>query len=119
MSTTGRGQAAPSFRRSCATALRAYYMRLNVAEATEAERLVEDLAEAVGRRVVVLERQEGFVSLLWPVTPADDPDEWDEQGFAELVFFLRAWSGERPEREITVLEERPVNAAEELLRRAS
>ncbi|MFL5961001.1 MAG: hypothetical protein ACJ75G_12145 [Gaiellaceae bacterium] len=81
--------------------------------------LVDALAEAVGRQAVVLERQGHVVSLLWPVTAADDPDDWEEQGFAELVFFLRAWSGTRPERQITVLEERPANATEELLRRAS
>jgi hypothetical protein len=91
-------------------------MRLHVAEAEE---LATALAEAVGRQVIVLERQEGFLSLLWPVTAADDPEEWEEQGFAELVFFLRAWSGTRPERQITVLEERPVDAAAELVRRAS
>lgn len=94
-------------------------MRLHVAEAAQADGLVDALAGAVGRQVMVLERRDGVVSLLWPVTAADDPDEWEEQGFAELVFFLRAWSGTRPEREITVLEERSVDAAAELLRRAS
>jgi hypothetical protein len=91
-------------------------MRLHVAKADE---LAQALAEAVGGQAIVLERQESFISLLWPVTAADDPDEWEEQGFAELVFFLRAWSGARPEREITVLEERAVDATAELLRRVS
>jgi hypothetical protein len=94
-------------------------MRLHVAGAAEADSLVEALGDAVGRQALVLEHEGNFLSLLWPVTAADDPDEWEEQGFAELVFFLRAWSGTQPERQITVLEERPVNAAEELLRHAS
>jgi len=47
-------------------------------------------------------------------TEADDPDEWDEYTFAELVFFLRAWSGSDPARAIEVLEERPVTLHDDL-----
>jgi hypothetical protein len=68
---------------------------------------------------VVLEQTKSIVSVLWPAAEADDPDEWDERTFAELVFFLRAWSGTDPRRELTVLEERSVEVPTEVLRRAS
>ena len=96
--------------------MRAYYMRLRVAEAAEAEALADAL-EQTGP--VVLQRRERVVLLLWPTTAADDPDEWDEQTFAELVFFLRAWSGRDPRRELAVLEERPIDVPEEVFRLAS
>jgi hypothetical protein len=96
--------------------LRAYYMRLQVAEVTEAQALAEAL-EQTGP--VVLQRQERVVLLLWPEMEADDPDEWDEQTFAELVFFLRAWSGRDPRRKLAVLEERPIEMPEQIFRLAS
>jgi len=91
-------------------------MRLQAAEATEAQALIGAL-EQLGP--VVLQRQENLVLLLWPATEADDPDEWDEQTFAELIFFLRAWRGDDPKRELTVLEERPIEVPEHVFRRAS
>ena len=57
--------------------------------------------------------------VLWPALEADDLDEWDEQTFAELVFVLRAWSGRNPRRDLTVLEGCPIEAPEEVFRRAS
>ena len=96
--------------------MRADYMRLRVAEAAEAEALAEAL-EQTGPAVP--QRRERVVLLLWPTTKADDPDEWDEQTFAELVFFLRAWSGRDPRRELAVLEERPLEVPEEVFRLAS
>jgi hypothetical protein len=96
--------------------LRAYYMRLEVADAAAAQELLEEL-ERTGR--VLLHRQEREILLLWPATDADDPDEWDEQTFAELIFFLRAWSGRDPKRSFTVLEERPIEVPEQLFRLAS
>ncbi len=96
--------------------MRAYYMRMQVADPTEAEGLIAAL-ERIGP--IVVQRQERAVLLLWPAVEADDPDEWDEQTFAELMFFLRAWSGRLPERELTVLEERPIDVPEEVFRRAS
>jgi hypothetical protein len=91
-------------------------MRLQVAEVEEAVALMEAL-EQMGP--VVLQRQERVVLLMWPPLETDDPDEWDEQTFVELIFFLRAWSGRHPARELTVLEERPVEVPEEVFRRAS
>jgi hypothetical protein len=96
--------------------LRAYYMRLEVADAAAAQDLLEELERA---GPVLLHRQEGEILLLWPATDADDPDEWDEETFAELIFFLRAWSGRDPKRSFTVLEERPIEVPEQLFRLAS
>ena len=91
-------------------------MRLQVAEAAEAEALTEAL-ERIGP--VVLQRQDRVVLLLWPALETDDPDEWDEQTFVELIFFLRAWSGRNPARELVVLEERPIEVPEVVFQRAS
>jgi hypothetical protein len=96
--------------------LRAYYMRLEVADATAAQELLEEL-ERTGP--ALLHRQEGEILLLWPALDADDADEWDEQTFAELMFFLRAWSGRDPRRSLTVLEERPIEVPEQVFRLAS
>jgi hypothetical protein len=96
--------------------LRAYYMRLAVAEAAAAQQLLEALEQA-GPGLV--HRQEREVLLLWPATDADDPAEWDEQTFAELIFFLRAWSGRDSRRSLRVLEERPIEVPEHVFRLAS
>jgi hypothetical protein len=96
--------------------VRAYYMRLRVAEIAEAEALVEAF-EQMGP--VLLQRRQRVVLLLWPTTEADDPEEWDEQTYAELVFFLRAWSGGDPRRKLAVLEERPIEVPDEVFRLAS
>jgi hypothetical protein len=91
-------------------------MRVEVAEAASARELVDALQE-IGP--VVLNRHLREVLLLWPCMDADDLDEWDEQTFAELVFFLRAWSNRDPGRAITVLEERPLDVPERIFRLAS
>jgi|GEM_PF-2771939 len=96
--------------------LRAYYMRLAVAEATAAQELLEDLERA---GPVLLDREDGVIRLLWPAIGGDDPDEWDEQTFVELMFFLRAWSGRNPSRSLTLLEERPIEVPEHVFRLAS
>jgi hypothetical protein len=96
--------------------LRAYYMRLELAEAEAARELQEDL-ERTGP--ALLHQHESEILLLWPGIDADDPDEWDEQTFAELMFFLRAWSGRDPRRALTVLEEWPIEVPEQLFRLAS
>lgn len=96
--------------------MRAYYMRLEVAEAAAAHELQEAL-EAAGP--VLLHRHERELLLLWPALDADDPDEWDEQTFAELMFFLRAWAGPDPRRALTVLEQRPLEVPEQVFRLAS
>ena len=83
---------------------RGYLVRLRLPE--EAEAL--DLATSLGAEGAIVSRTDTTVSAVWPATEADDPDEWDEYTFAELVFFLRAWAGNDPARRIEVLEERPV-----------
>jgi hypothetical protein len=96
--------------------VRAYYMRLQAAGAEEAQALVEAF-EQVGP--AVLQQQDRVVLVLWPAVDADDPEEWDEQTYAELIFFLRAWTGHDPTRELIVLEDRPMEVPEEVFRRAS
>jgi hypothetical protein len=96
--------------------VRAYYMRLQAAGAAQAQALIEAL-EPIGP--VLLQRQDRVVLILWPALDADDLDEWDEQTFAELVFFLRAWSRDDASRELVLLEERPIEVPEEVFRRAS
>jgi hypothetical protein len=91
-------------------------MRLRVAEAAEAEALAAGLTQ---QGAVLLEQEAGILALLWPATEADEPEEWDERTFAEVVVFLRAWSADDPKRAVTVLEERPVDVPEDSLRRAS
>jgi hypothetical protein len=91
-------------------------MRLEVADAAAASELLKSLEQA---GPVLLHQQEREILLLWPATDADDPDEWDEQTFAELIFFLRAWSARAPMRSLTVLEERPIDVPEEVFRLAS
>lgn len=92
-------------------------MRVRAVDAVQAE-VLTDALEEVGHPVV-LHRQERDVLLLWPALEADDPEEWDEQTYAELVFFLRAWSGNDPARALTVLEERPLDVPDQVFRRAS
>lgn len=96
--------------------LRAYYMRLAVADPLAAQELVEALEEA---GPVLTHRREDEVFLIWPATDADDPAEWEEQTFAELIFFLRAWSGRDSRRSLRVLEERPIDVPEQAFRLAS
>jgi hypothetical protein len=91
-------------------------MRVQAADAGEAQVLMEALEEM---GPVLLQRQEREVLILWPALETDDSDEWDEQTYAELIFFLRAWSGREPERELTVLEERPIEVPEQVFRLAS
>jgi DNA-binding Lrp family transcriptional regulator len=95
---------------------RAYYMRLRTADTAEAAALAEVLPE---QGAVVLEQEAGIVGFLWPATETDEPDQWDERTFAEVILFLRAWSDDDPKRQLAVLEERPVDVPEETLRRAS
>jgi hypothetical protein len=91
-------------------------MRVQAEAAAEAQGLMEALEEM---GPVLLQRQEREVLILWPALETDDSDEWDEQTYAELIFFLRAWSGRQPERELTVLEERPIEVPEQVFRLAS
>jgi hypothetical protein len=95
--------------------MRGYFMRLVVADLAEAAALAESLDDQGARAV----RHEHVLSLLWPETEADEPEAWEEYVFAELVFWLRAWSGQEPGRAITVLEERAIEVDAALMRRAS
>ena len=96
--------------------MRAYYIRLHLADVTEAGAFAAAVAEL---RPIVLARSGNVVSFTWPASQPDDPAEFDEQTFKELVYLLRRWSGGNPNRELTVLEERPVDVPEEFFRRAS
>ena len=91
-------------------------MRVQAAGAPEAQVLMDALEEM---GPVVLQRQDRVLLILWPALETDDPEEWDEQTYSELIFFLRAWSGREPERELTVLEERPIEVPEQVFRLAS
>lgn len=91
-------------------------MRLQVADADEAQSLVEVIMQL---GPAIADRQDRTVLLLWPAIDADDPDEWDEQTFSELIFFLRAWSGHDEKRQLSLLEERPIELPEQIFRRAS
>ena len=103
--------------------MRAYYMRLHVAEVEEAAVLVDALREMLVREhAVVDEAQSHVVSLLWGEREPgadEEADEWDEQAYAELLFFLRAWNGQDSRREVTILGHGLVQLSEEALRRAS
>jgi hypothetical protein len=89
---------------------RGYLVRLRLAQEPEAL----DLATSLEAEGALVSRAENTVTAVWPATEADDPDEWDEYTFAELVFFLRAWAGSDPARAIEVLEERPVTLQNDL-----
>jgi hypothetical protein len=91
-------------------------MRVQTPGAAEAQGLLEALEEM---GPVLLQRQDQVLLILWPALETDDPEEWDEQTYAELIFFLRAWSGRKPERELTVLEDRPIEVPEQVFQLAS
>lgn len=87
---------------------RGYFIKLRLPAEPEAA----DLAGALSAHGAAVERDERVLTAVWPATEADDPDEWDEYTFAELIFFLRAWAGTDPARTLEVLEERPVSLDE-------
>jgi hypothetical protein len=88
---------------------RGYFVRLRLPEEPEAC----DLAASLSAEGALVSQADKTVTAVWPATEADDPDEWDEYTFAELVFFLRAWAGNEPRRAVEVLEERPVTLHED------
>ena len=95
-------------------------MRLQVAEPVEAEALATALRETLGDlAAVVVEKRLRRLSVLWAAEEADEPEEWDEQAYAELVFFLRSWSRDDPRRELTILEEHAVDVSETVFRRSA
>lgn len=117
------GEEAVGDRGGLVHSLRAYYMRLHVAEGEEAAVLVDALREMLVREFAVVDRaQSHVVSLLWGERESDEgeeADEWDEQAYAEILFFLRAWSGQDPRREVTILGHGLVELSKETFRRAS
>jgi len=82
----------------------AYLIRLKVPVAREAEALAHDLE----RNGAAVRRKDAVVTAIWPASEADDVDRWDDFTFPELVFFLRSWAGRDRDRQLEVLEERPV-----------
>jgi hypothetical protein len=88
--------------------LRGYLTRLVVADVAEATELAARLTD----EGAVASQDEHVVSILWPEMAADEPEQWEEYAFAELIFWLRAWSADNPRRDITILDERPVDVDE-------
>jgi hypothetical protein len=89
-----------------AAAADAYLMRLRLPLETVAAELAQDL-RAHGAKVA---RTGADLTVRWPRSDADDVDQWHEHSFPELVFFLRAWAGDDPDRRPQVLEDRPLPA---------
>ena len=95
-------------------------MWLQVADAEESKALLHALGEMLEEQPAsVHEEQQQTLTVLWAEGAVDEGEEWDEQASAELMFFLRAWSGRDPRREVTVLAEGVVDVAEAFFRRAS
>jgi hypothetical protein len=84
----------------------AYLIRLKVSEPHQAAALAEALAE----HGASVEREGRVVTTIWPASDADHVHLWGEHDFPELVFFLRAWAGGNADRQVVVLEERPLVA---------
>lgn len=82
-------------------------MRLQVPSEREAGELARELEEH-GAEV---ERAGDIVTSVWHASDADHPDHWGDYSFPELLFFLRAWAGDNAERQLVVLEERPLEPA--------
>jgi hypothetical protein len=96
--------------------VRGYFTRLVVADVAEAT----DLAAQAMEYGAVVSQDEHVVSILWPEMEADESEHWEEYAFTELIFWLRAWAADNPRRDITILDERPVDVDEEqTVRRAS
>ena len=83
---------------------RAYTMTLKVSVAKEAATLAQNLEE-LGASV---ERNGAVVTTVWRASEADHPQLWDEREFPELRFFLQAWAGANADRQLVVLDERPI-----------
>ena len=84
--------------------LRAYLMTLRVSAVEEAATLAQEL-ELRGASV---ERDGEVVTSVWRASDADHTQMWDEHDFPELRFFLRAWAGANADRQLEVLDERPI-----------
>lgn len=82
----------------------AYLMRMQL----PAEHEAGELASALAQRGADVERSGAVVTSIWRASDADHLDHWDEYSFPELRFFLRAWAGRNVDRQLVVLEERPL-----------
>jgi hypothetical protein len=69
------------------------------------------LARELERNGAAVERTNAIVTAIWPASDADDVDGWHHYEFPELRFFLRSWAGVHRDRQLEVLEERPLAAA--------
>lgn len=85
----------------------AYLMRMQLPAEDEAGELARELEQ----RGADVERSGAIVTSVWRASEADHLDHWDDFSFPELVFFLRAWAGANADRQLVVLEERPLCAA--------
>jgi hypothetical protein len=83
---------------------RAYKMTLKVFAAEQAVTLAQEL-ELLG---ALVEREGEVVTTVWRASEADHPQLWDEREFPELRFFLQAWAGAHADRQLVVLDERPI-----------
>lgn len=86
---------------------RAYLMRLQLPVEHEAGELAWELEQ----RGANVERSGAIVTSVWRASDADHLDHWGNYSFPELLFFLRAWAGVKAERQLVVLEERPLAAS--------
>jgi hypothetical protein len=85
----------------------AYLMRMQLPVEHEAGELASELE----RRGADVERSGAIVTSVWRASDADHLDHWGDYSFPELVFFLRAWAGSNADRQLVVLEERPLAAS--------
>jgi hypothetical protein len=85
----------------------AYLMRLQL----PVEREAGELAWELEQRGADVQRSGAIVTSVWRASDADHVDHWGDHSFPELVFFLRAWAGLNADRQLVVLEERPLVAA--------
>jgi hypothetical protein len=88
--------------------VRGYFTRLVVADVAEATELSARLREYGA----LVSRDEHVVAVVWPEMEADEPEHWEEYAFTELIFWLRAWAADNPGRDITIMDERPVDVDE-------
>lgn len=81
-------------------------MRIELPVEHEAGTLARELEE----RGADVERTGSIVTSIWRASAADHLDHWGDHSFPELLFFLRAWAGANADRQLVVLEERPLAA---------
>jgi hypothetical protein len=85
----------------------AYLVRMQLPVEHEAGKLAWELEQ----RGADVERSGAVVTSIWRASEADHLDHWGDYSFPELVFFLRAWAGMNADRQLVVLEERPLAAS--------